>query len=258
MTPEERLEKASKLKEQGTSEFTSGSPTTAAELYKKAAELVDEDEADEPLPDQEKDMYIKCWGNGAMCYVKTSSWSDVIYCCNKVLSKCPEESKTNIKVMYRRGLAKMHVGELKDAKADLMAAYGMDNKNKDVRKAIADLKTRMADAKKKEKATFGGIFGKASLYDEKEGPLIPNAKGTNPHVFFDVVQGDEKLGRIVMQLYEDITPKTAENFRKLCTGEAGDGKKGVPLYYKGSTFHRVIKDFMIQGGGELFQTICII
>ena len=253
MTPEELLEKATKLKEQGTTEFTSGSPTTAAEMYKKAADLVDADEADEPLPDQEKDMYVKCWGNAAMCYVKTSSWPDVIYCCNKVLNKCPEESKTNIKVMYRRGLAKMHIGELKEAKSDLMAAYGMDNKNKDVRKAIADLKTRLADAKQKEKETFGGIFGKASLYDEKEGPLIPNAKGTNPHVFFDVVQGDTKLGRIVMQLYEDITPKTAENFRKLCTGEAGNGSKGVPLHYKGSTFHRVIKDFMIQGGGKFIR-----
>ncbi len=147
------------------------------------------------------------------------------------------------------GLAKMHTGELKEAKADIMAAYEIDSKNKDVRKAIQELKTKNTEAKAKEKALFGGIFGKVSVYDDKEGVILPNAKGDNPHVFFDVKQGDENLGRIVMQLYADITPKTAENFRALCTGEKGNGAvTGKPLHYKGSTFHRVIKDFMVQGG----------
>ncbi|GAA5985419.1 hypothetical protein JCM11641_000151 [Rhodosporidiobolus odoratus] len=71
---------------------------------------------------------------------------------------------------------------------------------------------------------------------------------TNPRVFFDIQVNGHNAGRIVMELFADVTPKTAENFRALCTGEKGTGQSDKPLHYKGSKFHRIIPKFMCQGG----------
>lgn len=77
-----------------------------------------------------------------------------------------------------------------------------------------------------------------------------DAEASRKRTFFDVTLGGLPAGRIVFELYSDVVPKTAENFRSLCTGEIKTpGKKtGKTLHYKNVIFHRVVKDFMIQSG----------
>lgn len=84
---------------------------------------------------------------------------------------------------------------------------------------------------------------------------VPTASAKSPsegkvthQVYFDVTADGQPLGRIVMGLFGDDVPQTTENFRQLCTGEAGKTDSDIPLHYKGCVFHRVIPDFMLQGG----------
>ena len=75
---------------------------------------------------------------------------------------------------------------------------------------------------------------------------VPGLNNGNPVVFMDITIGGHSAGRIKMELFADVVPKTAENFRQFCTGEYK--KMGKPVGYKNSGFHRIIKGFMCQGG----------
>ncbi|GJN20344.1 hypothetical protein PR202_gb07713 [Eleusine coracana subsp. coracana] len=77
----------------------------------------------------------------------------------------------------------------------------------------------------------------------------PKFNRRNPKVFLDLTIGGQRVGPVVIELYADMVPKTAENFRLLCTGERGTGRwSGKHLHYKGTPFHRVVPGFMCQGG----------
>jgi len=87
---------------------------------------------------------------------------------------------------------------------------------------------------------------KESVYDEIDKTDYSDA--SNPVVFMDIQIGNRPPKRLEFELFANYVPKTAENFRALCTGNKGAAKCGLPLHYKGTIFHRLIKDFMLQGG----------
>ncbi|KAI8147063.1 peptidyl-prolyl cis-trans isomerase cyp5 [Fennellomyces sp. T-0311] len=69
-----------------------------------------------------------------------------------------------------------------------------------------------------------------------------------PKVFFDIAINGKPTGRLTFKLFSDVVPKTAENFRVLCSKSDKTTAAGIPLSYKDTHFHRIIPGFMAQGG----------
>ncbi|XP_062377737.1 NK-tumor recognition protein isoform X3 [Sardina pilchardus] len=97
--------------------------------------------------------------------------------------------------------------------------------------------------------SFGVIQSFARTGQVREPTVVSMGVKERPQCYFDVEINREPVGRIVFQLFSDICPKTSKNFLCLCTGEKRTSKTtGKKLCFKGSTFHRIVKNFMIQGG----------
>jgi len=82
---------------------------------------------------------------------------------------------------------------------------------------------------------------------EEGEPAKPQAEITQ-RVYFDIDINSIPAGRVVMGLYGNVVPKTVENFATLCAGDTTDARSGIQLAFAGSSFHRIIPNFMIQGG----------
>ena len=168
----------------------------------------------------------------------------------------PPASNTAVHVVAadcREGIHKSGGGP--DHRARLVEFYRKHNPAK-----VASVDSTLASYLGREEALFAKLERKycppsaaAAAPALPPGVVLPPPEGDDaggrPTVYLDLTLGGEGLGRVTIQLFSDLVPLAAENFRALCTGEKGTGRSsGKALCYEGSTFHRIIPGFMVQGG----------
>jgi len=254
----ERLAHIQSLKDNGNNWFKRGDFQRAKRRYESAV-CFGEYESDEV-----KASLTPLYGNLAAVASSMKDWPACIEQCDKVLKK----DSNNVKALYRKGVALGKTKEFDEAIQVLKKAVSLDATNVASKRALRDVVQAKKTQQKQLKSTYGGMFSKLEGFASSNRPKEPrklddyddlsdedcdiSIPGANPlapvdhqkglkRAFFDVSIGNEPKGRILMELYDDTVPKTVNNFLAICNGYES-------LHYAGCSFHRVIKDFMIQGG----------
>jgi len=235
-SPQERLSIAKTLKDEANALFSQAKLDEAIVKYDEALDYIDW----ETLPEVPA-LKVAMRNNIALIYLKQKKPQNVINNCNMAL----ELDKKNTKALFRKAKAYRIQQEFELAEETLKKALEITPDDVEIATELSATRKEWKDIQAKERNMFAGMFQKAQLYKDE---VLEIDDPSNPKVFFDISIGAKPAQRLVIQLYKNIVPKTAENFLKLCTGEQGIGKSGKPLHFKGSHFHRLIKDFMIQGG----------
>ena len=254
----ERLAHIQQLKENGNNWFKRGDFPRAKRRYESAV-YFGEYESDEV-----KASLTPLYGNLAAVASSMKDWPSCVEQCDKVLKK----DSNNVKALYRKGVALGKTKEFDDAISCLKKAVALDATNVASKRALRDVVQAKKTQQKQLKNTYGGMFSKLEGFASSNRPKEPrklddyddlsdedydlSKPGANPlapvdhqkglkRAFFDISIGGSSKGRILMELYDDTVPKTVNNFLAICNGYES-------LHYQGCSFHRVIKDFMIQGG----------
>ena len=245
MEYEEKVEWGRKYKDEGNELYKKGDYVGARAKWDEACKYIDR--YINKYADYEKDacdMYQAVLSNLCNVCNKQKEYYAVIVYANKGI----KVNELLPKLFYFRAIAYAQTSEFDKAKQDIESLEKLlTDKEKEsagidyIRNLIA---TKEKETNSQRKKFSKGLF-KQKLYQDKEqtGPVEPPTEQnpTNPVVFLDIKIGEKEKQRVEIELFKDKVPKTCDNFRCLCTGE----KK---ITYKGSIFHRVIRNFMVQGG----------
>lgn len=212
-------------KERGTELYKQQKYAEARAAWQEALQLIPDD-CHAPMARHLMSLHL----NLAQACLQLKAYEPVIMHSTQAL-KVDQE---NAKAFYRRGLAQEALGKTQAAANDLQRAVRIEPRNAEVRKKYEELKKILADIERRK--------------DEEEGPVEHDLQFL-PRAWMEIAIGSSEPRRLVFALYNDSAPKTAENFRQLCSGEhEGLTARGKPFHYKGSLLHRMIPGLMIQGG----------
>ena len=159
MSLEEKLKKATELKEEGNTFFKTKSNEDAATKYREGLDVLKKSKQETDA----KPLLLSLNLNLAAALIKTETWSEVLKHANQAL----EFDKENLKALYRRGVARFRSGELQAAKEDLLFVAKADGKNKNARKELEAVKKALVEFKQNQKRKFQNMFA-SSMYSDKE------------------------------------------------------------------------------------------
>lgn len=234
---DEKESLAEECKVTGNAGFKDKTLNTAVYAYKEGINAIEHILESERNTATRK-LWVSLHLNLCIALNLLANWAETKRYADRVIAVHADQPKAH----YLRGIAEENMSLFYEAIKDLEVALKANPADEKVRLELEAAKKRKQDTHRKEKAAFSKLFQQPSEHTVA-GPKYDPA---NPRVFMDIKIGTAEPRRVVIELFSKVVPKTAENFRCLCTGERSTPDRR--LHYKGTKFHRIVKGFMMQGG----------